>query len=153
MIFIWQHNRIVIWKICLDIYIWKNEKNIQTNFSSKFPLDVTESALINSSNSIEPSFSDKSDNKNEKIHSFAIQFKNIKLYCYLKAEIKKKTLIDCLKWWLIMIEYLLPNQSINQSKLCLIKKNEKTKLTLFSSNTRNTSEANFDGSPCGKNCL
>ena len=52
-----------------------------------------------------------------------------------------------------MIEYLLPNQSINQSKLCLIKKNEKTKLTLFSSNTRNTSEANFDGSPCGKNCL
>lgn len=26
-------------------------------------------------------------------------------------------------------------------------------LTLFSSNTLKTRDANFDGSPCGKNCL
>lgn len=34
----------------------KKENNLQCSFSSRFPLDVTDNARMNSSNSIDPSF-------------------------------------------------------------------------------------------------
>lgn len=85
--------------------------NLQCNFSSKFPLEVIDKALMNSSNSIEPS-------------------------CNHKITYNKNLLI--------FLTFLFPG-----AKSCI----SESILTLFSSNTLNTSEANLLGSPCGKNCL
>jgi hypothetical protein len=46
--------------------------NLQCSFSSKFPLDVIDSALMNSSNSIEPSCVNKAKEKREIYYSFIL---------------------------------------------------------------------------------